>query len=112
MDVMGYGIARHWLCAFYRREVLRLSQCEVEYLTGVKKPNISNFELGRKNSNKIIQAYKDMGLDIWLRTLTKDRAAMLWELYTGAYACRTDEIQRGCCPLRMDKEGYRNGTED
>lgn len=112
MTIKGMGIPRWWLYRFYRQEVLHLTQGEVEYLTGIKRPNISNFELGRKSNNKIIEAYKDMGVDIWLETLTTDRAVMLWELYSGAWATETNELKRGCCPLRMNKEEYKHGTED
>ena len=110
MVIKGFKFRKSWLCKFFREEVIQLTLGEVEYLTGIKAANLSSFERGKKEScRRYVDAYEDMGLYMWFETLTCDRAALLHEIYTGAWAIEANNLKKGCIPIRM--EGYY-GTQN
>lgn len=55
-----------WMCAYYRRHILRIPQSRVALETGYSRSNISAFENGRTDNTTIFMWYIKNGIFEWI----------------------------------------------
>lgn len=90
-----------WLARFYRQNVLELTQTQVADMSGKKQPHICMFESGQWMPS-IYEAYRDMGLGVFLDRLTTREKDVIRELYSHEWAKKLNRAEPGKILIRTE----------
>lgn len=84
MVIMGIAFPASRLHELFRDRILKISQCEMAALFGMRQPNISAHESGdaSKWSDRAAAAYESLGFHMWIdhAVTSEDELNMLREM--------------------------------
>lgn len=86
------------LDAFYRREVLKLSQSKIAAITGICQPCISRHEAGRYSETVHVE-YEEMGFEKWWESLTNADLCFLDRLINHDWRSEINKKYPGLVPV-------------
>lgn len=78
----GYTFSSHLLQKLYRERYLKLSQCDMSKLTGIRQPNLAAHESGRHLLDSVDAAFDSVGFNRWASSVATcaEEAEMIADL--------------------------------